>query len=369
MKKIFNLHTFSLVLVVAIVSMFSIVKVNAEITWKSDGGCLGSSTTLTRTLTNVPSAVTNTFSYAVATSGTQDGTATGAPTIGNVSFSGTNPTNSTVSGTSTINFAGITNFSNVGYYTYSITESSSNSTLYPVDSSSGKPAKIRIWVSHEVNASNIPTDNWVACAHVLDSANNKLTTPTFTSAVPSNQYGSINLSKGVTGNYADKNKYFPITIKINTAGTYSITGLTSLTAANSCTGAAQSTTATVTGNSTNGTTICLKHGQTVTIGKNGSLDAIPINTKIDISEANDADYIESYKVNSAAAVTSNALTNHTLASGSTTVAFTNNWEETTPTGVILTILPYAILIAIAAGGIFAFMNFKKKQPVINEETL
>ena len=94
---------------------------------------------------------------------------------------------------------------------------------------------------------------------------------------------------------------------------------------------------------------------------------LPISgTKIDIIETN-TDYTESYKINNGSAVSSNSLTNHTLAAGETTVAFTNTKTGTTPTGVLITTLPYVLLIIAAVAGALVFVKFKnQKTETINE---
>ena len=370
MKKIFNLHVFSLILVVAIVSMFSIIKVNAAITWKSDDGCIGSSFTITRTLNNVPtSSVTNNFGYTLTPNAGNPGTPSGTvPSSATVSFTGSETvTNHTVSKTTSVNFNTITSFPDVGYYTYSLAEASStDSTTYPIattstdtDSTHKLPYTVRVWVSHAVDGEGVPTSDYVACMHVLNSDNEKVA-PAYTTNVNSSQYSSFTITKKTTGNMAEISDYFPITISLNTTGTYNITGLTA--GSSLCTGvASQTASTTITGNTAPITkTVCIKHGDTVVVGKDGSLDTIPTGTALTLTET-PGTYTPSYKVNSGSSVSSATLSNHSLASGETTIAYTNDKTEPTPTGVIITVLPYILLVVIVVIGTVVYMNLKKKE--------
>ena len=361
MKRIFSLYNLGLMftLVLASFIVFKVVDVYAAVTWTDSKNSI----TISRSVTSAPAAVTNTFTYTVAAVSGNPAGATGAPTSASIAMSNQAISSNTATKTTTLSFSSMT-FARPGDYSYTITETgSTNTTLYPKDTTTYTAL---ISVRNVLDSNNVPTGNYTATLQLKKGSTKQSNlTATFTSAVPSSQYGSVSLSKGVTGNSAELSQYFEYTVKIDTAGTYSITGLTSGVTCGSTT--QSSTTASITGGSSSaGTKICLKHGQTAVIGKSGSVNAIPIGAKITITET-DTDYSESYKYDSGSVVSSNTLNQQAITAGNHTVAFTNDKTVPVPTGILITIIPYLILIAIAAGGVVTFVNLKRKRPAFAEE--
>lgn len=353
MKKIFNLHNISLVLVVAIVSIFSIVKVNAAITWDNNKN----SVTISRDVTGINNPITNTFTYTVTADGSNPTGASNIPSGGTVVFDGSEtPTSNTVTETGTIDFSSAT-FTHPGVYKYTITETASSNSTYPVDNTE---YTVEITVQN-TNTASPDGENFTAYLFLKDSSEQKVAQAEYTSAADQSDFAHVVLNKHVTGGDADVTDYFPYTVSLYAAGTYTINGLT---AGVSCGGSTQAATATLSGGSTSTpstATICLKHGDSVTIGYENSLNTIPTGTRIDIVET-PGTYTPSYTVNGGSSVSSASLSNHTLTNGTTTVAYTNNKASTVPTGVILTIIPYVLLVIVSVGGTVLYMNMKDKKP-------
>lgn len=88
----------------------------------------------------------------------------------------------------------------------------------------------------------------------------------------------------------------------------------------------------------------LKHGKSQTI-------IVRVGDTITVSEAN-GNYEPSYVVNGGQSVDGNSVTYKVTADSNQTIAFTNKYEVTIPTGVSLDSLPYIIVLAVVAlGGI------------------
>lgn len=350
MKKIFNLHNLSLLLVVAIVSVFTIVKVNATVAW--DNTTHGSAT-IERTVEHIGNPVVTTFTYTVTADNANPAGATGAPSSGTVVFDGSETiTSGSVVETGTLDFSSMT-FARPGTYHYTVAETATTNNLYPLDSDI---YDIYIQVTNELDANNQPTGNFNA---VMVKQNRedppvKVTNLTFES---SPEMSHIDLSKIVTGTGADATKYFPVSITINAPeGTYPITGTFSTdgtTAATSANYVVPSTGATA-------MTIYMKHGDSVTIGNNGTDDLIPTGVSYTFAETNDPDYTEKYKVNSGTQ-TEGTTCNGTVAATANSIQFDNSLTSTPITGVLLNIIPYVLVIVIAVSGTLIYTALKTKK--------
>lgn len=369
MRRIFNIKNLCFLLFIALINALTL-NVNAVVTWESTSVSpyRGNSITISRTVNNVAtSTLTCNLTYTLAADANNPSGASGAPT-GNktISFSSEAVSNSTATKTTTVSFSGMS-FTEPGDYSYILTETAtSNASNCPQDTASSYT--IIVSVENVVDGTNHPTGDYKAYLSIKETGDtsisaNKKAQADFTSTRPA---GHIELTKEVTGNVAKLDDYFPFGIKIYAGGTYNITGLTA--GSNLCSGVTtQTATTTVTGNPSSPTekVICLKHGQTAIIGVNNSTDTIPSGARIDISEkSNTVDgrtYTTTYKVNSGSTQSGTSLTNHTLASGTTTIKFTNNSEEDTPTGILITILPYVLVIIGAVGGILVYFKINKKE--------
>lgn len=161
---------------------------------------------------------------------------------------------------------------------------------------------------------------------------------------------NITLSKTVTGNQGDRNKYFEFTVTINNAiddTVYNVTG--DFTTGKDLNGDKQDdnpTTLTATG----GTVVqkyYLKDGQNIVI--NGVADG----STYSINEASYAD--DGYKT------TDSGNTNGSIANADVSVTFTNNKQGTVPTGILLETAPYMILGAVVLAGIVVLFVTRRRR--------
>ena len=166
---------------------------------------------------------------------------------------------------------------------------------------------------------------------------------------------NLSVSKTVSGNQGSKDQYFAITVALTglTEGdvvNVNMTGAETAPIANTAT----SYSAETMGTANNVSTLTadaqgeishvfyLKHNQTVAI------TGIPTGKNYTVIETDPAaGYTKSGEVSTATALNADA-----------TVTITNSRSGTVPTGVIMKVLPYAVLFAIAAGAI-VFNNKKK----------
>ena len=171
---------------------------------------------------------------------------------------------------------------------------------------------------------------------------------------------TLKVEKTVTGNQGDKNKEFTFkitgiqncpdgkyTISYSGTGT-STTRPTEVTVSNGSISAVGSSPATE-------LEITLKHGQSFSIA------GLPRTAKCIITESNNDTYTVSYQINSYDAKDGSTceLTDGTGMFEDTTVVFTNNKEGIIPTGVLLTIAPFAALMLIGLVGITVVVLKKK----------
>lgn len=171
----------------------------------------------------------------------------------------------------------------------------------------------------------------------------------------------INLTKVIKGNYSNVNQLFAYTVTINdglaTAGTYNITYTNPDSTATEATNPTTITSGTP-------VTIKLAHNQTVNIAD------LPSSTTYTITEAQENTYSGTYAVvdgstspaTGSAGTGVNLAVSGTLSDNSVTnnvlddenITYTNTKEYTTPTGIILNILPFAAgLILVAALAVVA----------------
>ena len=156
----------------------------------------------------------------------------------------------------------------------------------------------------------------------------------------------FDFSKTISGNQADKNKRFNFTLTITGAnpGTYSII-------ANDVTG--NPTSITVGANGTATGEYSLTDGSTVKII---GLNAGAVCT---VSE-NAEDYTATHSLDNGTAVSGNSSGAVTLADSDHSVAFTNTRNGIIPTGIIMTIAPFAIGICVF-GAIIIFIISRRKR--------
>ena len=156
----------------------------------------------------------------------------------------------------------------------------------------------------------------------------------------------FDFSKTISGNQGDKNKRFDFTLNITGAnpGVYPVE-------ANDVTG--NPTTITVDANGTATGVYSLTNGSTVQV--------IGLNAGAICTVTEDADdYTATHSLDGAEAVTGDSSGAVTLADSDHSVAFTNTRNGIIPTGVIMTIAPFAIGICVF-GAIIIFIISRRKR--------
>ena len=224
----------------------------------------------------------------------------------------------------------------VGIYTYDVTEVAGST---PGVTYSNDTLKMKVTVAYDDQTQTYYTA-FVTLS--LDDGDGDGITDTKTGAFE-NTYsaGSLSVTKTVTGNMGDRDKYFAITVTLTGeqgktyANPYTVTGGSKLVNGNDdCTSSTISI----------GTpaTFYLKHGDTFTI-KN-----LPYGVTYTVAEA---DYTtEGYK-----AEINFPDPNKKIDSASDTVTITNNKDATVDTGIVLDSLPYVLLLVLSIGGAVLFV--------------
>ena len=160
--------------------------------------------------------------------------------------------------------------------------------------------------------------------------------------------GSLSVTKNVTGNLGDREKYFAITVTLTGeagktyADSYPVTGGSKLVD-----GAADAAAATISVGTP--ATFYLKHGETLTIAN------LPYGVTYTVTEA---DYTsEGYDEED---IVYSDDANKKIDSATDTVTITNNKGTTVDTGVVLDSLPYVLLIAVAVVAVVLFTVRKRR---------
>lgn len=359
----------ALTLIIALISSVAAFSASAATTYTPIGG----TTTFVKNLVvdsdaNIPDI---TFAYTITRESAKDATATTleivesqySATIGNAVFSNadsasthnglptdTDPTNPTAGKkyaqkSVTVTFPD-TSFTKPGVYRYRINEMNSNvpGVTYDPD-----PRYLDVFVVADEN-NQLSVDSYVLRNTLSDINRSGVysTNPTEKSAGFTNnitQY-DFSFSKAITGNQGDKNKRFTFTLNITNAipGTYPIT-VTDV--------ANNPTSITVESNRTYTGTFDLTNGSSITIQ---GLNSGAVCTVSEDPE----DYTASHVVDGGSTVTGASSGALTLTNDNRAVAFTNTRNGVIPTGVLLTVAPFAIGLLIF-GAVSVTMLARKKE--------
>lgn len=302
-----------------------------------------------RKVNDVTNPVTNTFGYTVEADASNPAAVTNLPTSLEVVFNATAPVSGVATETATLDLSAV-NFTALGDYKFKITETSStDSDKYPVDD---KTYYMYVSVRNELDANNSPTGTLIptlVSKAKLNDSGDKVDISYESDAVLTN----IQISKTVTGNMSKTDKYFAFTVTIpgTTGDVYKITG------AHSTDGSATVNESNYTVGTT--TTIYLKHGQTVTIGKDGDINQIPVGASYTIAENAD-DYTPSVDGTSGAnASKTTVAADDSNYSTNNVTNYVNNKEEASLTGLVVTYWPFVVLIALAGLGIYGLKKTAK----------
>ena len=344
MRKIKTmLAVFIAVVLVGGLGMSSVKAVSASITTSTNNHAI----TLSRTISGVTNAVNNTFTYSVTADQNNPAGASNVPSSGSVVFSNVAPISGTATATGTIELAG-SSFTTNGDYTYTVQETgSTDDTVYPVDTTDKYTIKISVR-----NASATDFSSKVATVTLysgIGSSATKINNATFpfTSGAETR---AITINKSIEGNMADVDQYFTVAVTIDGAAgnSYAIAGQSESGAPSACTVANAATSCTA--------NVRIKHGETVTIS------GIPVGTNYQFTETNIPNGY-SAAVNGGSGASSGQKTVSATASENNN-SIVNTYNSPVPTGIILKVLPYVIVIALAVAVIiFVVVKNKKNSDV------
>ena len=258
--------------------------------------------------------------------------------IGNATFSATD-SGTSVSKDVTVTFPADL-FTSVGIYRYKITQTIPANTGVVAASSSPTTRYLDVFVQNKADGTGLEVAYFV----LAFTANNTASSTSYTEKSDGfqNTYNShtLTIKKEVTSNQGNRNQdfYFPITIT-NSEGTtkkynYTKTGGTG------------------TFTSETSQTISLKHGETIEI------TGLTAQDTYNVSEIAADGYTTTYKIGTGSETSDTAALTDTI-TADRTITFINTKNANTPTGVILTFMPYILMIL--AGFVVASLFLRRKR--------
>lgn len=265
----------------------------------------------------------------------------GYVTVGSASFFSNTDSGTSVSKDVTVTFPKDI-FTSVGIYRYKITQTIPANTGVEVKSSTTQYQYLDVFVQNKAGDTGLEVAYFV----LASTANNTASSTSYTGKSDGfqNTYNShtLTVKKEVAGNQGNRNQdfYFPITIT-NSEGTtkkynYTKTGGTG----------------TFTFTSGTSQTISLKHGETIEI------TGLTAGDTYTVSEDPADGYTTTYKIDTGNETPyTTALTDSI--SADRTITFINTKNASTPTGVILTFMPYILMIL--AGFVVASLFLRRKR--------
>ena len=287
-----------------------------------------------KTITNAYDAQTATFNYTFTTT---DSGISGLPTGQSIAFSNAAyDSNHEVSKCIDVDITGIT-AATESPAQYNITVAETPVSGYSTDSTT---YNLLVDVRNTTGTGGAITGQ-VASAYLQNAGKTaKVTQFDFSSARQYNE-NDITISKTVKGTAGDINKLFKLTVNVSgTAGdTYTVTGAGSGSAA-SCA-------------ANTDCVIYLKHGDTARIGYNGTASQVPVGATYTVTEDAYSDYTTKVSIGGAAETTARTSGSQTISPSSSDniVAFSNEKNSSTPTGIFLNVWPYILLGAISLGAV------------------
>lgn len=290
----------------------------------------------------------------------------GTPTVGTAAFTNSDTDSVTVSeGQASvkksvqIDFSSVT-FPEPGVYRYILTETASNLAYITDDSTADRTVDVYV----EDSDGKLSVTGYVMYEGAVTAAPG--TDGTGAGETKSSGYTNtavqydLTLSKTVAGNQGSKDKYFLFTVTVTgIAGdqyTVDLTGADATVAENAATKAdyVGKTNPDVVSSGT-AAQFYLQHGQSIVIR------GLPKGAAYTITETAE-DYTASYKVDTVDAVESASCTSgEGGVTADTTVAFTNTRVGTVPTGILLTVIPGVVIVAVAAVGLVLFGRKKREE--------
>ena len=318
---------------------------------------------ISRSVTGVTNKVTNTFSYTVTAVSGNPGTVNSLPSA-SVAMSGVTPSSNTATGSTSIataTWTGLT-YPSPGLYKFKVSETASNNaTIYPVDNNTYY--EVHVYVTSELDGNDSPTGTLVPTyvGSYKNGGGNKIlgnANATFTSA---GVFSKLTITNTVKGSLANPNEYFKYSVTVTgfSGDEYSI----SVTPSGSPTygGQAVSTSSKCTVSSSGScvATIYLKHGQTATVGSNGTLSQLPRGKTFSVSQDTGTsapkDYTTTVNNGNGTSINSEPLNTATKSAD-----FINTKSGgTVPSGVFLKMFPFVLLLVLSIVGIILIRRTPK----------
>lgn len=254
----------------------------------------------------------------------------------------------------TLSLDSLTGFDDAGVYKYDITETRTGDVAEGVTATNGA-LDLYVYVNREGENNYVITG-----AVVTEDGNPDVKTDTIKNYYdvtpdpdggdPTANKGSLSIAKTVTGKMGDYEEDFQFTIQGIADGTYNI----AYTGDN--VDSTRDTTVTV---SDSKATLPVQHGEKVTIY------GIPKAENVNVSENAETLAAEGYtvtetKVDGESKTASSSVSVNVEPSEETATAFTNNREAVSPTGIVMNVAPYVLLVVIAAAGCFVFLRKRRE---------
>ena len=234
------------------------------------------------------------------------------------------------------------NYNSVGRYIYTFKETAGNTAGVTYDNN-----QYKLYVN-VVNGDTAGTYK-IGGAYVKNPAGNKVQ-----EIVNTYQSGNLQITKKVTGNMGDKNKVFDVKVTLTVAGGKTVNAPVTITTKD----AALTNPTTIATEAWNGNkaevTLHVKDGTTV------ELKNLPVGVSYTVAEENYSDYTTSYThAQNGTSMTGAPTSTAVRANETDTVTITNHKDTAIDTGVIVSNLPYILILAAVAGGLVLFAAGKK----------
>jgi pilin isopeptide linkage protein len=224
-------------------------------------------------------------------------------------------------------------YDHVGYYTYKLTETPGNTAGVTYDA---RTLYLTVTVINNGNG----RIRQVTTLYYFDSNNEKQKSQNFENVFSA---GNLAITKEVTGNMGEKDRYFKVDVTLNVPAGKNIATVPVSFSGGKYVGAQNVTFS----DGTVKVPIELKNGDTVTFA---NLPYGVTYTAVEKDVTGDgyktADYVFSD-------------TNKTIDTAADTVTITNNKDKDVATGISLDNLPYIMILVIAAGGLIIFAKRKR----------
>ena len=253
----------------------------------------------------------------------------------------------------TLSLDSLEGFDDAGVYKYDITETRTGDVADGVTATNGT-LDLYVYVnrvgSDYVITGAVVTEDGQPTAKTDTIKNYYDVTPGEDGGDPTANKGSLSIAKTVTGAMGDYSEDFEFTIQGIADGTYNIAYTGNVDAT-------RKTTVTVTDGKA---TLPVQHNEKVTIYGIAPAEDVTVSENA-ITLANEGYTVTATSVNGEALETPSAtVTVDVVASETATTAFTNNREAVSPTGLIMDIAPYVLLVVVAAAGCFVFLRKRRE---------